>query len=211
MNAPAMLTKILSLVSFNMHKTRQRALIACVQSLVAGNVATVTSMGRGIRSKAYEKHRIKRADRLLSNHHLLGEVPSLYMAVSHLFCHAEHPVIAVDWSDLDDHKGRFLLRATMTVKGRPVTLYQEVHCNRTKEKPATHEQFLARLSSILPSHCQPIIVTDAGFKSPWFRQVLALGWYVVGRVRKPHFYSLDQGNQWQCISTLHQQASPQAL
>lgn len=207
MNAHAMLTKILALVSFNMHKARQKALIACVQSLVAGNVATVTSMGRGIRSKAFEKHRIKRADRLLSNHHLLSEVPSLYMAVSHLFCHAKHPVITVDWSDLDDHKGRFLLRAAMAVKGRPVTLYQEVHCIKTKEKPTTHKQFLTRLSSILPSGCQPIIVTDAGFKSPWFRQVLKLGWHVVGRVRKPHFYSLDQGKQWQCISKLHQQAS----
>ncbi|WP_102796469.1 hypothetical protein [Bowmanella denitrificans] len=85
MNAHAMLTKILSLVSFNMHKARQKALIACTQSLLAGNVATVTSMGRGICSKAFEKHRIKWADRLLSNQHLLSEVPSLYMAVSHLF------------------------------------------------------------------------------------------------------------------------------
>ena len=82
-----------------------------------------------------------------------------------------------------------------------------MHCNKTKEKPATHKAFLKRLHAILPRHCRPIIVTDAGYKSPWFREVLALGWDIVGRVRKPHFYSLDSGNTWQCIRHLYDQAT----
>ena len=95
----------------------------------------------------------------------------------------------------------------MTVKGRPMTLYQEIHSNKTKEKPATNKRFLSTLHAMLPAGCEPIIVTDAGFKSPWFRQIRALGWHIVGRVRKPHFYSLDGGATWQSIIQLFQQAT----
>jgi hypothetical protein len=37
---------------------------------------------------------------------------------------------------------------------------------------------------------KPIIVTDAGFKVPWFRQILKLGWDFVGRTRQPNTFSL---------------------
>jgi hypothetical protein len=63
---------------------------------------------------------------------------------------------------------------------------------------------------MLPADCCPIIVTDAGYKSPWFREVIALGWDIVGRVRKPHFYSVNKGKSWQCISELYQRASCRA-
>ena len=116
------------------------------------------------------------------------------MMMYHLFCTAKHPVIAVDWSDLDRYKGHFLLRAALVVKGRPITLYQEVHAKKTHANAKTHREFLEILHPLIPKHCQPIIVTDAGFKSPWLSEVRALGWHFVGRVRKPHNTSLD-GNE----------------
>jgi len=73
MNALAIVNKVVTLVSYNMHKTRLNAVTACVKSLLNGSAATVTSIGRGISTQAYEKHRIKRADRLLSNSHLLSD------------------------------------------------------------------------------------------------------------------------------------------
>jgi len=207
MNARTILTNILSLVSYKMHKRRRDALTACVRSLINGSAATVTSIGRGIHGKTYEKHRIKRADRLLSNPNLKSEVPFIYAALCRLFCSSKYPVISVDWSDLDDRKAHFLLRAAVSVKGRPITLYQEVYTNKTKEKAATHKAFLEILHTLLPEHCKPVIVTDAGYKSPWFREVIALNWFVVGRVRKPHHYSVNQGKHWQCISHLYALAS----
>jgi hypothetical protein len=57
--------------------------------------------------------------------------------------------------------------------------------------------------------CRPIIVTDAGFKTPWFREVLALNWDFVGRSRKPNYYSLDD-EHWQSISVLYEQATATA-
>lgn len=35
----------------------------------------------------------------------------------------------------------------------------------------------------MPEGIHPILVTDAGFRVPWFRAVEALGWHFVGRVR----------------------------
>jgi len=208
MNALSIVNNVVSLVSYNMHKTRLSAVTACVKSLLNGSAATVTSIGRGIKTKAFEKHRIKRADRLLSNPHLVSETPLIYASICQLFCgNTTRPVISIDWSDLDDRKAHFLLRAAISLKGRPVTLYQEVHCNKTKEKPATHKAFLKTLHAMLPSNCRPIIVTDAGYKSPWFRAVRALGWDIIGRIRKPHLYSLDRGDTWQCIRYLYTQAT----
>lgn len=206
MKATTILNNVISLVSYKMHKTRRSSLIACVESLMSGSAATITSIGRGIRNNAFEKHRIKRADRLLSNRHLLTEVPFLYAVLCQMFCSARHPVISVDWSDLDTHKGHFLLRAAISVKGRPVTLYQEVHCAKTKEKPTTHKAFLEILRTILPSTCQPIIVTDAGYKSPWFRAVSEHKWYIVGRIRKPHFCSAGPENHWQSVTCFYELA-----
>lgn len=209
MNVRAILTNIVSFVTPKMHATRQKAVIDCVHSLASGSAATVTSIGRGIHSNAYEKHNIKRADRLLSNQHLLREQPLIYAAVCRLFCTAKHPTISIDWSDLDECKRHFLLRASLNFDGRAITLYEEVHPLSTKEKPSAHKLFLRRLSLLLPTGCKPVIVTDAGFKTPWFRQVEALGWYFVGRVRKPNFYTIDGGTHWQCISQLYAKASQQ--
>ena len=210
MNATTILNKIMTLVSFKMHKGRKEALLACIQSVLKGSSITVTEIGRGITNKAYEKHRIKRADRLLSNPHLALESPLFYSAICKLFCTSAQPVIAVDWSDLDKSNCHFLLRAALTVKGRTITLYQEVHTLKTKEKASTHKDFLKQLKQIMPAHCTPIIVTDAGYKSPWFQAVRALGWDVVGRVRKPHLYSLNEGKTWSPIVQLYEKATRRA-
>jgi len=86
MNALSIVNKVVSLVSYKMHKTRRNAVTACVKSLLNGSAATVTSIGQGIETKAFEKHRIKRADRLLSNPHLLRDKPFIYSSIYQLFC-----------------------------------------------------------------------------------------------------------------------------
>ena len=53
----------------------------------------------------------------------------------------------------------------------------------SKDKRRTHQAFLRQLQAVLPVGCRPIIVTDAGFRTPWFQQVEALGWDWVGRIR----------------------------
>lgn len=206
MNVEQILNKTMTLVTPKMHATRRKSLTACVSSMLHGAYASVTSIGRGISSSAKEKHNIKRADRLLSNANLQNEVADIYRLLGKLFTSASGaPIIHVDWSDLDARRRHFLLRATLSFEGRSITLYEEVHCIKTKEKPATHRRFLNVLSTILPTNSTPIIVTDAGFKRPWFKAVLDLGWDYVGRARKPNFcHSGDE--KWRCISSLYPDA-----
>ncbi|TKB42927.1 IS4 family transposase, partial [Thalassotalea mangrovi] len=207
MKVTHILKKSISLVTPKMHAKRRNALTALLRSLVNGSAATVTSMGRGLDSRAKEKHNIKRADRLLSNTNLHRETLGIYKALCQFTVgQNQRPIILIDWSDLDEYKRHFLIRASLASHGRGLCIYEEVHGLKTKEKAATHKAFLANLSTLLPDGCRPIIVTDAGFKTPWFRAVLNLGWDFVGRARLPNFYESGDG-EWQCITNLYKQAT----
>jgi len=78
MNVLTILNKTITNVTPKMHARRRTSLISSIESLLNGASATVTNLGRGINSRANEKHRIKRADRLLSNANLHSESFSIY-------------------------------------------------------------------------------------------------------------------------------------
>ncbi|MGH8522192.1 MAG: IS4 family transposase [Gammaproteobacteria bacterium] len=84
---------------------------------------------------------------------------------------------------------------------------------KSKEKPKVHAQFLQALQKMLPPHCRPIIITDAGFRTPWFKQVEALGWDWVGRIRNRHEVQLSGETQWIPCKSLYDKATatPKAL
>jgi hypothetical protein len=111
-----------------------------VTALIQGKKLSVTGLGRAIKSEAYEKHNIKRADRLIGNPMLNQERPMIYRAlVAILIGQYRQPVILVDWSDLSDDRKFHLLRASLAVGGRALTLYKESHtqpytlrCSSTK-------------------------------------------------------------------------------
>ena len=66
---------------------------------------------------------------------------------------------------------------------------------------------------MLPPRCSPILVTDAGFRTPWFKQVEALGWDWVGRIRNRHEVQLPGEEEWIACKSLYPQATstPKAL
>lgn len=213
MQAKQVLHKVLQQTCPEMHKKRRKALAVNVMAGLHGQSLTVTHLGRAITSDAKEKHCIKRADRLLSNSHLHGERRSIYgLMTQSLIGPQTRPVITVDWSDLDERKRHFLLRASVALEGRSVTLYEQVYTVKRKEKPTTHLAFLKTLHAMLPADCRPIIVSDAGFRTPWFRQVESFGWDWVGRVRNRTEAALS-GQAWQPCKSLYAKASstPKAL
>ncbi len=125
-----------------MHASRRNSLIAVVASLTSGAAATVTTIGRGINSNAKEKHKIKRADRLLSNADLARESLGIYNELAKLTVGTKkRPIMLVDWSDLAEYKRHFLLRTSLPSHSRSICVYEEVHSIKTKEKPATHVLF----------------------------------------------------------------------
>ncbi len=134
-------------------------------------------------------------DRLLSNRHLHCERFELYVAQAALLLGGvSRPMIVVDGSDLSHDRRWQLLRASIPVVGRALTLYEEVHPISKLGNRAVQRRFLARLKDSVPSGSVPVIVTDAGISVPWFRFVECQGWEWVGRV-KNRSYLLKDGDR----------------
>jgi hypothetical protein len=94
--------------------------------------------------------------------------------------------------------------------GRGVAVYQEVHGVSTKEKRCTHKAFLAKLKTIIDDDAKPIIVTDAGYKTTWFKDVIAWEWDFAGRVRKLMMY-VNQKEDWEHTSELYKRVTSQPV
>jgi len=210
MQAKQVLHKIMTNTCPNMHKTRRTALEENVLAALKGQRLTVTDLGRSIKSNTSHKHGIKRADRLLSNAHLHHESTGIYQAlIQQIIGTQKRPIVLVDWSDMDEYKQHFLVRAAFVVEGRSMTLYEEVHTIKSKEKLTTHKQFLLQLKSMLPDDCKPILVTDAGFRTTWFKLVESMNWDWVGRVRNRHDMRWTRGGPWFDAKRCYKKATSQ--
>jgi hypothetical protein len=198
----------------SMHATRFNSFLVVVQSLTQGARASVTSLGRGLPGQAYDKHKIKRVDRLLSNAALYQECHSVYSALTRrLLRGLSEVVIAIDWSPLCEDQSWHLLRAAIPVGGRSLTLYEEVHPQAKLGNRKVQHQFLDQLAGMLPDTCRPIIVADSGFRTPFFRYVEnQFKWHWVGRIRGCDFISWkNQIQQWFSAKSLHQEATTKAI
>jgi hypothetical protein len=189
MHTAKVLHKLLIQSVPSIHATRLNTVIVSVQALTQGARATVTSLGRGLMGKAYDKHKIKRVDRLLSNARLYQERHSIYNALTRrLLLGLSEVIIAVNWSPLCADQSWQLLRAAIPVGGRSLTLYEEAHPQSKLGNRKVQHQFLKQLATMVPATCRPIIVADSGFKTPFFRYIENhLDWHWVGRIRGMDF------------------------
>jgi len=173
------------------HAVRFRALVAVVEAVVQVGRLSLSALGRGIAGPAAPKHGIKRVDRLLRNRHLWAErwliFDSMIWCILRGGAWRRHrairsrPVILVDWTQaVGDQR---VLVAAVPIGGRALTLYFEVHPERRLGSTKVQTRFLRALRDLLPPGCRPVIVTDAGFHGPFFRDVQRLGWDFVGRLR----------------------------
>jgi len=89
----------------------------------------------------------------------------------------------VDWSDQKADKSWCLLRAAVPVGARSVPILDMVFPGSQAGSPKAEQRFLERLDHLVPDTVTPILVTDAGYRTPWFRQVEKLGWHWLGRLR----------------------------
>jgi hypothetical protein len=113
------------------------------------------------------------------------------------------PVILVDWSDLKRDGRWCLLRAAVPVGGRALTLYERIYPLRQMNSPQAQSDFLGHLQRLIAPTVTPILVTDAGFRSDWYRAVLACGWHYLGRIRNNTAVRRDPRAAWQPCATLH--------
>jgi hypothetical protein len=201
MHAGILLQKRL-IKSCGIHKKRLEVLIVAAQTVVKTNRLSVTGLGRGIVNKTKTKHNINRMDRLIGNEYLYKDAKILYQATAEIIMKIKgRTLIIVDWSSATAAERYQLLRAAVPVGGRTLTLYEEVQELEKYNNPKVHKEFLKNLHQILPANCRPIIVTDAGFGIPWFKQVLSYGWDYVGRIINNSYYTQDKEN-WISIHSL---------
>src|SRR5262245_23849187 len=156
------------------HAMRAMALVRVVQALVLGGKAALTHLGRNRAGSAHVEHHIKAVDRLLGNKHLHGESEGVYKPIAlTLLCGVRRPVLTVDWSDFECAGGRqwAVMGAAVPVGGRAVVIFARVFPFERYNSPGAHREFLRGLERVLPGGCKPILITDAGFRGPWFREV----------------------------------------
>jgi hypothetical protein len=174
-----------------------------VRFLLGGRLS-LTALGRHGEGTAYAKHNIKAVDSLLGNRHLYRERDGVYRAIaSTLLFGCRRPVIVVDWSDCELGEHWMVLKAAVPVRGRSISIYERVYPFKRYNSPRAHREFLAALKSVLPVHCCPIVVTDAGFRGPWFRAVESHGWDWVGRIRNMTKYYRKDTGRWCFTDSLY--------
>ncbi len=208
-----LLHKILGKRCPSIHATRLNTCYFAVQSLVDGAKATVTSLGRGLSGTAFDKHKIKRIDRLLSNQSLYQEKKTIYSALAAtLLKGLPEPIILIDWSPLCADQSWQLLRAALPVGGRSLTLYEEIHPRTTLGNRRIQHQFLQQLAELIPAHCRPVVVADSGFGTPLYRYVeKALQWHWVGPIRSRDFIAFDTTpGQWCSAKSTYAKATTKA-
>jgi hypothetical protein len=211
MSAIELLHSTLSSALPHIHSKRLSSLCAAVQAACSGAAICITEMGRFLASNAHTKHNIKRMDRLIGNAHLGCERHEIYCTMTRMLLrNIEAPIILIDWSVLCADQQFHVLRASIPVGGRALTLYEKIYPQTDLGNRDVQHAFLNTLAAFLGAEKTPIIVADSGFRVPFYRKVEALGWHWVGRIRNRDFVRFNAENPWITAKSLYGTASSTA-
>jgi hypothetical protein len=196
------------------HKKRIDSLCSLVTGVISQRTLKLSELGRNLKGKK-ERTGIRIVCRTLANKFYQKHSSKIYLCIiKKVVGENKAPDIIVDWSAIPNSKRSTkqeeyqVLRASYAAEGRSVTLYEEVHPRSKLNNSTVHKRFLKHLNELLPEDCKPSIITDAGFKNPWFKAVLKLGWNYIGRIRGDVHY--DDGKGFKPTASLHEQASSKA-
>jgi|307.fasta_scaffold79056_1 hypothetical protein len=164
------------------HAVRVKAVMALVEGIIGTGRLSPATIGRGLPGRALPKHGIKRVDRLLGNPKMAGDRLFFFLAIARrLLGGCSRPVILIDWTQAGGQ--HVALVAAVPIGGRALPIYLEVHPLKKLGNAAIEKRFLCALKAIIPKGCRSVLVTDAGFKGPFFQAVLEQGWDFLGRIR----------------------------
>jgi hypothetical protein len=181
MRVHQMVRQVVEGCSEGIHAARFAAVIKVTEGVIRGGRLTPATIGRNLPGEAKPKHGIKCVDRLLGSLRAEDRL-FIFLALSHrLLLGCPRPVVLVDWTHAGE--AQHALVAAVPIGGRALPIYLEVHPESKLGNAAVEARFLCTLKSILPSDCRPVVVTDAGFKGPFFEEVLKQGWDFLGRIR----------------------------
>ena len=188
MHADSIVQRFIRTQLWEMHASRQEPLAQSVCALMGGHKLSLTRLARATMGSKTMKSALKRVDRQIGSPQVLRESSLAAAAISGQLCAnnaMRELVVAVDWSAVAPGGEFAELRAVVTnaEMGRGIVLYQEVYPRAQQGSQQAEGDLLRRLKSCIPKTAKVIIVSDAGFRQPWFEQVQSLGWNWIGRVR----------------------------
>jgi hypothetical protein len=190
------------------HKTRLKSLMTICKATISGNKLYLTALGRAISNENKECSNIQKVDRLLGNGVLLRERDDFYkVMLSTLIQEQTIPWIHIDWTCINPVTNLYALRASASMPGRTIVIYEKCYPKKQENNPVTHKEFLNKLKSLLPKSVKPVIVTDAGFRAEWFAYILQLGWDFVGRLRNRNAVWIGDTHDWCLSSSYFEQAT----
>jgi hypothetical protein len=192
----------------HVHKIRLKNLMDVCEVAVTNNQLYLTGLGRALSNQYKECSNIQKVDRLLGNGHLHAERNYFYQIMIGQLVKSQSQIwIHIDWTCINSVTNLYALRASLSMPGRSIVLYEECHAKSRENNHSTHKAFLNQLKAILPSTAKPVIVTDAGFRAPWFAYILKLGWDFVGRLRNKNAVCIDNVGSWILSSSYFEQAT----
>lgn len=190
------------------HKFRLKSLMTTCEASIRTNNLCVTGLGRSLSNSNKESSNIQKVDRLVGNGPLQAERASFYQVlIAELIREDSQPWIHIDWTCINPVTNLYVLRASLSMPGRSIVIYEECYPKKNENNHATHKAFLNKLKTLLPQSVKPIIVTDAGFRAIWFAHILKLGWDFVGRLRNKNAVYMHGASDWCLSSTYFEQAT----
>ena len=133
------------------HKFRLRSLIDISRAAMHSSKLYLTGLGRGLKNKNKTSSNIEKVNRLLGNGILLVERNDFYkVMILRLIQAGSRPWLHVDWTCINSTTNLYALRASLSMAGRSIVIYEECHPKKKENNHATHKAFLNRLKSLLP-------------------------------------------------------------
>jgi hypothetical protein len=184
----------------SIHGARQPSWCKAVLAIIEGQRLSLSRLARSMMGMGTLKAAIKRVDRLIGHEaRVKREAQIIGLALLRMLCQGRDClVIAVDWSALTPGGTFVELRASLVHAGmgRGLNIYHQVYPEAKLGNARCERSLLRTLQKWIPAHQQVVIVSDAGFRRPWFEQVERMGWMWVGRVRSGVHVSRD-ARTWQ--------------
>ena len=115
------------------HKTRLKSLMITCEAAVSNNKLYLTGLGRSISNTNKECSNIQKVDRLLGNGLLQAERGLFYKLMSsHVIRENTCPWIHIDWTCINPVTNLYALRASLSMKGRSIVVYEECYPKKRK-------------------------------------------------------------------------------
>ena len=200
----------------NIHKKRVTSLIEMASSLLNSGSLTVSSLGRHLSGSALEKSKIHRADSIIGSGLVNRDRVLISKAlVDHFFKNRKTLYVLIDGSGCCSNE-RYILQASIANidLGRSQPIHSIVYQNGTNAHLNAQNLLLKELQLIFSNlKARVVIITDAGFYSPWFNKVREIGWDYLGRVRGRVKLKLNRNedNSWQTVQDLYASATHKPL